>query len=101
MHPGLQPFDRVKPIAKEINRAACALMIVGHEPFLGRLASRLVVGRASKPIVELDKPSIVCLIRNEAQEWRVHWMLSPQPIDQAAQTSEQSGGTTDNPDSLN
>ena len=75
-HEGLRPFDRTRPIAKQIKQYSGDLMIVGHEPFLGKLAARLVTGRASREIVKLDKPSIVCLDDGGRGEWRVRWMLS-------------------------
>jgi phosphohistidine phosphatase len=77
-HDGLTPFDRTRPIAKEIKRFGGDLMIVGHEPFLGKLAARLVTGRAARAVVKLDKPSIVCLDDDDdaSGEWRVRWMLS-------------------------
>ena len=101
--PGLAPYDRVKPVAKEIERLNLDLMIVGHEPFLGRLASRLVVGRASVPIIQLEKPAIVCLARDQAGQWRVIWMLSPTlPASPAAgQEDEPSTEAPENPDGLN
>ena len=75
---GITPFDRTRPIARTINRreAGAGLMIVGHEPFLGKLASRLVTGRATRAMLKLDKPSIVCLDDGGRGAWRVRWMIS-------------------------
>ena len=76
-HDGLTPFDRTRPIAKQVNGYGDGdLMIVGHEPFLGKLAARLVTRRASRGIVKLDKPSIVCLDDGGHGVWRIRWMLS-------------------------
>ena len=41
-HKGLAPNDPVKPVTKEIKQAQKDLMIIGHLPFLSRLASQLV-----------------------------------------------------------
>ena len=73
---GLHPFDRAGPVARELRSAREDLMIVGHEPFLGRLAAKLVTGRASSPLLELDKPSIACLRRGVDNAWRVVWFIS-------------------------
>ena len=75
-HEGLTPFDRTRTIAKLVNRHKGDLMIVGHEPFLGKLAARLVTGRASRGVVKPDKPSAVCLDDAGRGEWRIRWMLS-------------------------
>src|SRR3954465_10229610 len=48
-HPGLKPMDPVKPTARALEDCHENIMIVGHEPFLGRLAAKLVTGRASDP----------------------------------------------------
>jgi phosphohistidine phosphatase len=80
MRPGLKPYDPVKPVARAIDGLQQPLMIVGHEPFLGRLVARLVVGRKSVAIVDLAKPGAVCLQREDASwcRWRLAWMLSPE-----------------------
>ena len=80
---GLLSFDPVKPIARLLNRADSDIAIVGHEPFLGRLAARLVCRRASRPLVELDKPSALCLRRDVEGAWRIAWLISPQVVVQS------------------
>ena len=103
---GLTPFDRTRPIAKEIKRYSADLMIVGHEPFLGKLAARLVTGRAARAVVKLDKPSIVCLDDDGdgSGEWRVRWLLSrdvtargPTPAHEARRVDATTPHDTDGP----
>src|SRR5689334_19630201 len=79
-HSGLKPFDPVKKLAKTLCRSDDSVMLVGHEPFLGRLAARLVTGHAKTPLLLLDKPGVACLRRDAAGDWRVAWMLSPEVI---------------------
>src|SRR5438045_1310659 len=43
-HSRLKPFDPVKKLARTLACMDENIMIVGHEPHLGRLAARLVTG---------------------------------------------------------
>ena len=72
---GLTPTDSVLKTAQRLAKLDDDLMIVGHEPFLGKLAAQLVLSRASVPLVRLRKPSVVCLEQDEQQRWRIAWML--------------------------
>src|SRR4051794_36440210 len=76
-HSGLKPFDRVKRLARTLKCTDDGIMIVGHEPFLGRLAAKLITGHASTPLLALDKPGVACLRRDASGDWRVAWMLAP------------------------
>jgi len=79
-HCGLDSEDPVKPIAKEIEQINQDLMIVGHEPFLSKLASRLVTGKKKLDLVDLDKPSILCLDDHGARQWKIQWLLNPEAL---------------------
>ena len=78
---GLAPNDPVGPLAEEISVMADDLMIVGHMPFLGKLASILLVGSESKNLVAFRQGGVVCLHRNENQTWQVAWMVTPQLLE--------------------
>jgi phosphohistidine phosphatase len=68
-------------LAKEISGMADDLMIVGHMPFLGKLASMLLVGSESKNLVAFRQGGVVCLQRNDDQTWQVAWMVTPQLLE--------------------
>jgi len=74
-HPGLAPDDSPVKIARSLATSRDDVMIVGHEPFLSRLVSQLVLSRTTPVIVLLRKPSIVCLERDDDASWVIHWML--------------------------
>ena len=76
-HVGLAPTDSAATMAKTLATVKDDLMIVGHEPFLGKLAAQLVLSRHSPSFLHLRKPSIVCLERDEDDDgdWRLGWML--------------------------
>jgi phosphohistidine phosphatase len=52
------------------------VMLVGHLPFLARLAGLLLSGDADNPIVRFRTGGIVCLTRDE-DRWQVAWILTP------------------------
>ena len=51
-------------------------MLVGHLPFLSRLASYLVTGDPERPIFQFQNAGIVCLSRT-GEGWAIKWSLSP------------------------
>ena len=74
--PGLAPKDDARPIAEVLQGEAQPVMLVGHLPFLDRLASLLVTGDADRSIVRFQKSGIVCLVR-EDDNWTVNWIVAP------------------------
>lgn len=79
---GLAPMDDVRPVADELSRVSQPVMLVGHLPFMERLAGQLLVGDANRPIVRFRTAAIACLVRGGEQEreirWQVAWMLTPE-----------------------
>jgi phosphohistidine phosphatase len=75
---GFAPNDPVTALIKEISGMADDLMIVGHLPFLGKLASLLIAGSESKNLVVFRQGGVVCLQRTEGQTWQVAWMVTPE-----------------------
>ncbi|MBI5966439.1 MAG: phosphohistidine phosphatase SixA [Deltaproteobacteria bacterium] len=73
----LAPNDPVQGLAKEVSEMTGDLMIVGHLPFLGKLASSLLAGSESKNLVAFRQGGVVCLQRNEEKGWQVAWMVTP------------------------
>jgi phosphohistidine phosphatase len=74
---GLNPKDDVRPVAEALAREAQPVMLVGHLPFLARLAGRLLVGDEERAPVEFRYAGIVCLT-NEEGHWRVAWVATPE-----------------------
>ncbi len=77
MRSGLAPNDPVSPIQEQIADMLDDLMIVGHLPFLGKLAAVLVTGSESADIVAFQQGGIVCLERDEKSVWKLRWMIIP------------------------
>ena len=74
---GLAPKDPVGPVKQAITEAGRDLMIVGHLPFLGKLAALFVTGDESRGVVSFRYGCVVCLERQESGAWMVGWMLRP------------------------
>ena len=79
-HHGLAPNDPVKPVIKEIKQAQRDLMIVGHMPFLSKLASKMLVGDEEMEVVAFKNSGIVCLDGDSDREWRLVWIITPDLI---------------------
>ncbi len=70
---GLKPNDDVSLYKAD---AGSNNMIVGHLPFMERLASYLVTGSPGKRIFKFQNGGIVCLDTFDGQ-WAVKWALMP------------------------
>jgi len=75
---GLNPNDDVRPWVERISREAEDLMIVGHLPFLEKLASFLVCSDEGSKAVVFRYSAILCLEMKEPGRWAVDWFLKPE-----------------------
>lgn len=82
---GLLPEDDPIAVADRLDRADQAVMIVGHEPQLGALATLLVRGKLKPVGFEFKKSAILALETSGGRHkksgrarWRVRWLLSPE-----------------------
>ena len=75
--PGLNPLDDVTLVAHELDPAGNT-MLVGHLPFMERLAAYLVTGTATRPVFRFQNAGIVCLdLHTDFDSWVINWSLSP------------------------
>lgn len=72
---GLGPNDDVEPWAARTAEEHSDLMLVGHLPYLERLASRLVCGDTDTGVLRFA-PAAVALLEHRG-DWRVEWLLTP------------------------
>ncbi len=74
---GINPKDDVEPTARELS-ANDNLMLVGHLPFMERLASYLITASAEIRVFKFQNGGIVCLDRDsEGEPWFIKWALMP------------------------
>ena len=76
IHYGLAPNDDVRTIKEEIETVRQDIMIVGHLPFLDKLASLLLTGSESAGIVAFKQGGILCL--SNENNWQIEWMIIPE-----------------------
>jgi phosphohistidine phosphatase len=80
---GMAPNDDVRPVAAALATMPQPLMLVGHLPFLSRLASLLLGGDPERPLLRFRMGGIVCLTHEPARTggtagWMIAWMLTPE-----------------------
>ena len=78
--PGLNPKDPTDGIARAVAAWDEDAMLVGHLPFMARLASRLVAGRDDAGVVAFQPGTVVCLERGDRQHWSIAWMIRPELV---------------------
>jgi phosphohistidine phosphatase len=73
---GLKPNDDVRHAAIDLSGYPGVLMLVGHLPFMSRLAGLLVTGDPERQIVQFQNAGVVCLGENDGR-WSIEWMVVP------------------------
>jgi phosphohistidine phosphatase len=78
VHPsaGLLPEDDPAIAKVELDAAGQPIMLVGHLPYVGRLAALLVMGNAAQSIGEFSPATMVCCTKIGAR-WRIEWQIAP------------------------
>lgn len=82
---GLGPTDDTAPWAEWLRlEMTDDLMLVGHQPFLARLAARLLTGAERDGLIGFRPGAAVCLERRDDADaagdgggWQLAWMLRP------------------------
>jgi len=74
---GLEPNDDVAPVAKAVGGMIGDLMIVGHMPFVSKLASTLLAGNEGAGVVAFKNSGVVCLERGEDGRYGLCWAVTP------------------------
>ncbi len=77
---GLGSNDDVTALRNELAFSQQDIMIVGHLPFLSKLASLLLAGSESANTVAFRNGGIVCLNRAETNQWQIDWIVTPELI---------------------
>jgi phosphohistidine phosphatase len=74
---GLFPNDAVEPWGERAGQGMNDLMLVGHLPFMERLASYLLTGDTGFDLLAFRTAAMACLAR-ESGPWRLLWMTGPE-----------------------
>ncbi len=76
---GLNPNDDVQPAADSLRRETNDIMLVGHLPFLSRLAGHLLTGDPERTLVQFKNAGVVCLDYQQ-EAWTVVWSVIPELV---------------------
>jgi phosphohistidine phosphatase len=75
--PGLTPNDDVAAIAGSIEHEQGVIMLVGHLPFLERLAALLITGNSEDKLLTLEAGSLVELTQMDDGDWNATCLMQP------------------------
>lgn len=79
----LDPMAFVGDILEEIHARKKNILLVGHMPFMGKLAAQLIRGNEEQDVVAFKTGSMLCLEQVENDQWVIRWMLNPELFYQA------------------
>lgn len=77
---GLEPLDDTKVWKNRLAETAEDIMIVGHLPYLSKLASHLLIRYKDKEVVAFRMGGIFCLEKDDNGGWTVQWIITPEII---------------------
>jgi phosphohistidine phosphatase len=73
----INPNDEFGALLKDLSKVDGDTMIVGHMPFLGRLASNLLSGSGAANTVHFRQGGILCLNYDKDIGWQIEWIITP------------------------
>jgi len=77
---GLAPNDPVDDIHYELVSGDSDIMIVGHLPFMGILAARLLKHSDDGGVIHFSTATVAALEKTPSGDWTILWVLSPEII---------------------
>ena len=83
---GLAPDDNVAMLRDELAVISDSTMIVGHMPFVAKLAALLLTGYETYPVVAFKNAGVVSLARSDDNRWQLEWAVTPDLLDHHAWT---------------
>ena len=76
----LAPLSDPSIWADQLAEFNSEIMLVGHLPHLSKLAALLICQDSEKKVVNFQMGGVVCLDRDEAGDWSVQWMVTPEIV---------------------
>ena len=74
---GLGPDDDINPLRREAAGLQQNVMVVGHLPYLSRLAGALLAQDESMPVVVFHPASLIRLDRRDDARWSLQLVMPP------------------------
>lgn len=75
---GLGPQDSVEGAWEKLDFLEGDVLWISHLPFLSRLLSKLLIGRAEPELVRFLPASAACLERTPDRRWTLLWVVAPE-----------------------
>jgi phosphohistidine phosphatase len=75
---GLAPLDEPEKWAERIAGIWENILLVGHLPYLSRLAGLLLCGDKENMFVDFKTGGIACLQRFDDGHWALEWLIMPE-----------------------
>lgn len=77
---GLDPLDDPVIWSERLKSIADTIVLVGHLPHLGKLASLLLCGDMNRNLIAFKPAGVVYLKREDRESWALEWMLVPEVV---------------------
>ncbi len=77
---GLSPMDEPESWFSKINNLNQNVMLVGHLPYMAKLASLFLCGNKDNKAVNFEMGCILCLRQEDDQNWTTDWIIKPRMI---------------------
>jgi phosphohistidine phosphatase len=77
---GLCPNDDPAPWLQRLRAYDHDVALIGHMPFLSRLASLLLTGQEDEHMIGFEKSTVACFVCDEIRCWRLAWMVPPELV---------------------
>ena len=77
---GIAPNDDVEPMRVRLQEESKNVMLVGHLPYLSRLAVRLLELGADRTVVRFQMGGVLRMDRDDDLRWAIGWMLVPELV---------------------
>ena len=78
---GLGPMDSTDLLAQSIGQSDSDIMVVGHQPFMGRMVTRLTSSAEGSGFTGFTPGTVACLEKEEGL-WNLLWMVRPDLLGQ-------------------
>lgn len=73
---GIMPTDSTDHLLNSALTAGGDMMVVGHMPFMGRMAARCLTGREDGMDIDFEPGAVLCLERRD-ESWALDWFIKP------------------------
>lgn len=80
---GIGPDDTITYLCNIIQAAGGDLMVVGHMPFMGRIAAKCLSGSEAGTLVGFEPGAVMCLDRQgegALHPWELAWFVRPSAL---------------------